>query len=54
VVSETITSTRPSSAISIERTMPRSTIERRSSGSITPRRASLTWSLVGRPMGTQV
>ncbi len=42
VVSETITSTCPDSAISIERTMPRSTIERRSSGSMTARRASLT------------
>ena len=37
VVSETTTSTMPSSAISIERTMSSSTIERRSSGSITPR-----------------
>ena len=37
VVSETTTSTFPPSRISIERTIPRSTIERRSSGSITDR-----------------
>ena len=33
--------------MSIERTMPSSTIERRSSGSMTPRSASFTWSCVG-------
>ena len=46
VVSETTTSTRPSSRISIERTMPSSTMERRSSGSITRASFSFTgpWS----------
>ena len=42
VVSETTTSTLPLSRTSIERTIPRSTIDRRSSGSITARRASVT------------
>jgi hypothetical protein len=41
VVRETTTSTRPSSLTSIERTMPSSTIERRSSGSITARSFSV-------------
>ena len=41
VVSETTTSTRPLSLISIERTMPSSTIERRSSGSMTARSFSV-------------
>ena len=41
VVSETTTSTRPSSLTSIERTMPSSTIERRSSGSMTARSFSV-------------
>jgi hypothetical protein len=41
VVSETITSTRPFSLTSIERTMPSSTIERRSSGSMTARSFSV-------------
>ncbi len=40
VVSETVTSTRPSSGISIERTMPRDTMSLRSSGSMTLRRES--------------
>src|SRR5215208_6753344 len=47
VVSETTTSTRPSSAIWMDRTMPSSTIDRRSSGSITAVRASVICSLVG-------
>src|SRR5436190_20769148 len=47
VVSETTMSTRPSSAIWTERTMPSSTIERRSSGSITAFRASVICSFVG-------
>ena len=38
---------RPASPISIERTMPSSTIERRSSGSMTARRLSVTCSVVG-------
>src|SRR4051812_3547323 len=40
VVSETTTSTRPSSGCSIERTIPRETMSLRSSGSMTLRRAS--------------
>ena len=51
MVSETITSTRPLSWTSIERTIPSSTIERRSSGSITARSFSVTCSLVGSGMG---
>ena len=47
VVSETTTSTRPSSWMSIERTIPSSTIERRSSGSMTWVSFSVIWSLVG-------
>ena len=39
VVSDTITLTAPCGSISIERTMSSSTIDRRSSGSITVRRA---------------
>ena len=49
VVSETITSTLPSSWISIERTMPRSTMFRRSSGSMTALSFSVTCSFVGMP-----
>jgi len=41
VVSETTTSTCPSAEISIERTIPSSTIERRSSGSMTARSFSV-------------
>ena len=51
VVSETTTSTRPPSLTSIERTMPSSTIERRSSGSMTARSFSVIWSLVGSGIG---
>jgi hypothetical protein len=40
VVSETTTSTRPSSGWSIDRTMPRDTMSLRSSGSMTLRSAS--------------
>ena len=40
VVSETTTSTRPSSGCSIDRTMPSDTMSLRSSGSMTLRRAS--------------
>ena len=47
VVSETITSTTPFSWISTDRTISSSTMSRRSSGSITARRESITWSLVG-------
>jgi hypothetical protein len=47
VVSDTITLTAPCGSISIERTMSSSTIDRRSSGSITVRRASVICSLVG-------
>ena len=47
VVSETITSTTPLGWMSIERTISSSTMSRRSSGSITARSASVTWSLVG-------
>ena len=45
VVNETVTSTTPLALGSIERTMSSSTIDRRSSGSITPRRASRISSL---------
>src|SRR3954466_10498566 len=47
VVSETITATRPSSWMSIERTMPNSTIELRSSGSMTASSALRISSRVG-------
>ena len=47
VVSEIVTSTRPESPNSIERTIPSSTIDRRSSGSITGSSASRTCSRVG-------
>src|SRR5215218_5335782 len=47
VVSETVTSTVPSSAIAIERTIPSSMIERRSSGSITRASAVRISSWVG-------
>ena len=47
VVSDTITLTAPCGSISIERTMSSSTIDRRSSGSITVLRASVTCSCVG-------
>src|SRR3954451_9321436 len=47
VVSETTTSTRPSDGCSIERTMPRSTMLWRSSGSMTTLSASRIWSCVG-------
>jgi hypothetical protein len=46
VVSETTTSTRPPSLISIDLTMPSSTIERRSSGSMTARSLSVICSWV--------
>ena len=47
VVSETVTSTTPLACISTDRTISSSTMSRRSSGSITARRASITCSLVG-------
>src|SRR3954469_23123694 len=47
VVSDTTTSTRPSSGCSIERTMPRSTMLWRSSGSMTTLRAARISSCVG-------
>jgi len=47
VVSETITSTTPLSWMSIDLTISSSTMSRRSSGSITERRESSIWSLVG-------
>ena len=47
VVSETITSITPLSLTSTERTISSSTMSRRSSGSITERSASITWSSVG-------
>ena len=51
VVSETITSTTPLGWMSIERTISSSTMSRRSSGSMTERSASRTWSRVGmRPL----
>src|SRR5256714_4751505 len=51
VVSEMTTSTRPSAGCSIERTMPRSTMLWRSSGSMTTLRASRIWSGVGIDSG---
>ena len=51
VVSETVTATSPASEISIERTIPSSTIERRSSGSMTRVSAERISSWVGiRPV----
>src|SRR3954454_20148789 len=50
VVSETTTSTRPPSCMSIDLTIPRSTMLWRSSGSMTGRRASVICSLVGMPL----
>src|SRR3954469_13816204 len=47
VVSETTTSTRPSAGVSIERTIPRSTMLWRSSGSMTTLSASRICSVVG-------
>ena len=47
VVSDTITSTTPLGWMSIDRTISSSTMSRRSSGSMTERRASVTCSLVG-------
>jgi hypothetical protein len=44
VVSDTTTSTRPSSGCSIERTIPRETMSLRNSGSMTLRSVSLIWS----------
>src|SRR5579875_2613314 len=49
VVSETVTSTTPLGCTSTERTISRVTMSLRSSGSMTSRRASVTWSLVGIP-----
>jgi hypothetical protein len=48
VVRDTMTPTLPSSAMSIERTIPSSTMLRRSSGSMTARSLSVTCSWVGR------
>jgi hypothetical protein len=49
VVSETMTSTVPSSCVSIDRTMSSATIESRSSGSMTASRARMISSRVGMP-----
>src|SRR4051794_5090691 len=49
VVSDTVTSTTPASLTSMERTMPSSTMSRRSSGSMTTFSASRMVSFVGMP-----